>query len=90
MVEVLKTCLISFSLQNNTSKISFYNHNFNVIFGKLNANFHPRYQLSQKIDIHGILHNKDNNLRAGIYQPTCCAIFIFKFFNNSSRVRLLR
>ena len=55
MVEVLKTCLISFSLQNNTCKISFYNQDFNVIFGKLDANFHPRYKLSQKIDIHGII-----------------------------------
>ena len=56
MVEVLKTCLISFSLQNNTCKISFYNNDFNVIFGKLlDANFHPRYKLSQKKDIHGII-----------------------------------
>ena len=31
------------------------------------------------------LHNKDNNLRAGIYQPTCCAIFVFIFLNNRSR-----
>ena len=31
------------------------------------------------------LHNKDKNLRAGIYQPTCCAIFVFIFLNNRNR-----